>query len=451
MIESAKVVLSLLHKRNFEAYFIGGKCRVDLHNEYHPTEKIEIKDIDIVTNAQIEDVKSIFPNSDVRGEGFQVVAVKFGGHEFEIATYRKDIYNMEDLKGEKIARPKTEVAQDLDEDRSRRDYTINAIAQDIENNYEDYVYTYRNKKISAMKDIKDKLIRAIGNPKQRFEEDPLRIIRGFRFMSQLGYEIEKQTLKAIANNLFLMKKIPHERIGSEFNKLLVGKYVAKTLELMKAIGVFELKVFNGIKKQNVTLLPELKTMDKKHFETLQFFNNNNSQISHIEAWTVLLKPLGKDKARETLESIYPISLIDIEKVEWLIDHYNLIDEEDYRNAIFKARDGIVDRMKLMCMRELLKRLCKIRTVLDPCYKDKAHKLIEDFCARPYFHEQLKINGDELMSIANEKPGKWINTAKEKLLYKLINCKRFPKEQEKYMELVHEAIEEALVEDIMESK
>jgi tRNA nucleotidyltransferase (CCA-adding enzyme) len=451
MLESAKVVLSLLHKRNFEASFIGGKCRVDLHNEYHPTEKIELKDIDIVTNAQVEDIKSIFPNSDVRGESFQVVVVKFGGHEFEIATYRKDIYNSEDLKGDKIARPKTEVAKDLDEDRSRRDYTINAIAQDIEGNYNDYVYSYRNKKISSMRDIKDKLIRAIGNPKQRFEEDPLRIIRGFRFMSQLGYEIEKQTLKAMSNNLFLMEKIPHERISGEFNKLLVGKHVASTLKLMQEIGVFQLKVFNGIKNQNVVMLPALNTMAEEDFNVLETFNRNNLLLSHIEAWTVLLKQLGKDKAKENLESIYPISQVDIEKVEWLIDHFDLIDEEDYRNAIFKARDGIVDRMKLMCMRELLKRLCKIRTVLDPEYKDKAHKLIEDFCARPYFHEQLKVNGDELMTIANEKPGKWINTAKEKLLFKLINSNRFPKEQDKYMELVHESIEEALVEDMMGSK
>jgi tRNA nucleotidyltransferase (CCA-adding enzyme) len=77
-----------------------------------------------------------------------------------------------DDKKNKIEKPETVIAKNLDEDRERRDFTINTIVQDVKGDYLDYIYTYRNKKISAINDIKNKVIRAVGNPKQRFEEDP---------------------------------------------------------------------------------------------------------------------------------------------------------------------------------------------------------------------------------------------------------------------------------------
>ena len=105
-----------------------------------------------------------------------------------------------------------------------------------------------------MQDIKSGLIRAIGNAKQRFDEDPLRILRAFRFMSQLGYEIEKQTLKVIENNIKLIQKIPHERIGMEMNKLILGQNANNTLKLMKKMGFFNLTINNSIKNQQMLLM-----------------------------------------------------------------------------------------------------------------------------------------------------------------------------------------------------
>ena len=449
MIEEAKVVLNLLLKKGYEAYYIGGKCRTEIHNQFHPEIKVELKDIDIVTNATADEIKHLFPNSDVRGESFQVVAVQFGGFEYEVATYRKDVYDAKALKGNKVARPTVNVASSLDEDRERRDFTINAIAQDVEGNYVDYTYVYRNKKISAVGDIRNKQIRAIGNPKQRFEEDPVRIIRGFRFMSQLGYEIEKQTFKAIENNLDLLKKIPHERIAAEMNKLILGRYAAETLRLMRSIGVFNVKVHNSLKNSATTILPGLNELDDTQFDVLTVLNDSNKgSIGPIEAWTMLLKPLGIEASKSNLESIQALNNTDIRKVEWLIGHFTLIDSEDMKNDLFNARTGIIKDQKLFCMRDLIRRLCRIHTKYDATKKESAEKLTHAFCSRPYFEEQLKVNGETLMQIANEGPGPWIGIAKEKLLLKLINTDRFPKEEEKYMELAQEAIEEALFEQTM---
>lgn len=447
MIEEAKVVLTLLQKRGFQAHYIGGKCRVELHNQFHPEEKLEVKDIDIVTNALNDKVKEIFPNSNERGESFKVVAVKFGGFEFEVATYRKDVYDMEEVKkSKKIVRPEVELAQSLDEDRARRDFTINTVAEDVDGNYIDYVYTYRNKKISAMKDIKEGILRAVGNPKQRFEEDPLRILRMFRFLSQTGYEIEKQTLKAVISNLKLIEKIPHERIGPEMNKLLAGRYASTALQMMREIGFFDLKIPNSVAGKPTQFLPGMKELTNEYLNVVDIFNANNKGEATLELWTLLLKPLGKEKAKESLESFYPVNKEDIERIEWMIDNFMIIESEDMRNAIYEARTGIVKRLGLPCMGDLLRRVARVHVILygDDDHKNKQRLLLDAFRMRPYFPEQLEVTGEQMMEIANEGPGPWIGTAKEKLLLKIINSNPLIKNKdERYMSLVKESVEEAV--------
>ena len=447
MIEEAKLVLQLLQKKGFEAYYIGGKCRVEIHNKLHPSEKIAMKDIDIVTNAPNDKIKEIFPSSNERGEAFKVVAVKFGGIEFEVATYRKDIYDMEAVaKSDKILNPEVEAAQSLDEDRARRDFTINTVAEDIEGNYIDYTYIYKNKKISALKDIADGIIRAVGNPKCRFEEDPIRIIRMFRFLAQTGYDIETNTLKSAISCIKLMEKIPHERFGPEFNKLIAGRYASKALQMMREIGVFKLNITNSISGKQTQLLPGLNELTNEHISILDIFNSKNKGNATLELWTLLLRSLGKDKAKENLESFYPVSKDEIECIEWMIDNFMIIESEDIRSSIFEARTGIVARFKLPCMKDLLKRIGNIHVTLynDEDHKNKYRLMIDAFCMRPYFHEQLKVTGDQIMEIAGEGPGPWINDVKERLLKKLIHTKKFPKEED-YMVLVNEAIEETLIE------
>lgn len=445
MVERAKALLNILLKRGFEAYFIGGKCRNDLHNQYHET-KVSIKDIDIVTNATVDNLKKIFPNCNVRGESFQVVAVPFGGEEFEVATYRRDIYSI--VKG-KISNPETVIAKKLDEDRERRDFTINAIAQNINGDYIDYNYSYRNKKISAITDLKDKVIRAIGNPKQRFEEDPLRILRAFRFMSQLGYEIEKQTLAAIVNNIKLLELIPHERIGMEMNKLITGNFAYMTLILMKEMGFFKLKIKNSIDGVQ-TFLPNFNDIKDDHLQKLTMLNLKSiSKLTTLETWTFLLQPLGKEIAKKNIESFRPLNNDEIEKVEWLIENFDLVDSENIKMSIFNARTGIIKRYKIPCMKEMLISISRIRIKLNKTkYEKIEEKLLDAFCSRPYFEEQLEVNGDQLIELAQKPAGPWIAQVKEKILFNIINEAKYPRVEEKYNEIVQKSIEEVLGEKII---
>jgi tRNA nucleotidyltransferase (CCA-adding enzyme) len=442
LVEGAKALLNVLIKRGFEAYFIGGKCRNDLHNQYHET-KVSIKDIDIVTNATIEDLKKTFPNCTPRGESFQVAAVVFGGNEFEVATYRMDVYT--GIKG-KIEKPVTKVVSSLDDDRQRRDFTINAIAQDTDGKYVDYIYHYRNKKISAVNDLKEKIIRAIGNPKQRFEEDPLRILRAFRFMAQLGYEIEKNTIAAITSNLKLLELVPHERIGMEMNKLLAGNFAYITLTLMDQIGFFELNINNSIDGKQ-RFLPQFCGIPDEHVQKLTVLNLKTVKLSPIELWAFLLQPLGSELAKSNLESFRPLNNDDIERVVWLIDNYELINSTNFALDIFYARTGIIKRHKLPCMKELLMSLYKIHSRLNPKYLHVDKKMLDAFCSRPYFEEQLAINGDQLIEMTQMKAGPWISEVKERILLNLINEDKFPRDSEKYDTIVKKSIEEVLGEKI----
>lgn len=434
MNQEAETIIGLLQKKKFEAFYIGGKCRNELNNKIH-NEKLNIKDIDIITDAKPEDITKIFPNNKIQGNFLKVVVVNFGGHEFEIATFNNEQKNKKDL------------INSLDIERENRDFTINAIIQDIDGEYIDYNYKYRNKKISAIQDIKDKTIRAIGNPQQKFKDDPIRILRAFRIMAELGYTIENQTLKSIEKSLNLMQDIPYEQINNEMNKLILGLYASKALTLMKEIGMFDVILFNPLENMEVSFLSGLKEIED--YSILDKLNFENENITKIEAWTVLLKPLGSEKAKDNLKKLHMLYLSDILKVQWLIDYFDLIDSEDLRNDIFKAKTGIVKVQGLMCLRDLILRLNKIRVQLNKDYKEKSKKLMDAFCSRPYFDNQLKLVDEDFIKIGNDESGAWLESAKEKLLYKLINTESFPKEEDKYMELAQEAVEEAIIEETMQ--
>lgn len=446
MISAAKTVIETLNRRGYEAYFIGGKPRNELHNKFFPNDRVEIKDVDIVTNATPDDIQKIFKKNKIQGVAFQVVNIYFAGFNFEIATYRHDNYDhSKTKKSKKIQKPIVEIAKDLDNDRMRRDYTINTVAQDVNDEFIDYQYKYRNKKISAIKDIENKIIRTIGNVRLRFEEDPLRILRGFRFMSHLGYKFENQTLKILGENIELLEKVPHERLSMEMNKIILGAHASKALKLMRDVGIFNLKITSNV-DSGVPFLFELGKFSDSDYELLDKLNAKNkycnNELTAIEAWAVLLRPLGEDTAIKLLSNFQMLCNNDIEKTKWLIQNYDLVNSDDMRNDLFNARTGIVKKYEINALKDLILRLNLIHIRLfGKSALEKTKKLMFSFCSRPYFHNQLNYNGQQLSEIANKKPGPWLDDVKEKILYKLINCDLYPRDEDAYLELVNEAINE----------
>jgi tRNA nucleotidyltransferase/poly(A) polymerase len=223
--EAIKNIFSIFKKNGFEIYLVGGAVRDFLLGK-NP------KNFDFTTNATPEKIQSLFPNSFYNNT-YGTVSIPLEIEDLyslqktivEITPFRKEEDYTDFRHPEKI-----EWAKTLEEDLARRDFTINAIA-------------YDGKKIIdphyGQKDLKEKIIRCVGDPDKRFTEDALRLLRAIRFASQLGFLIEEKTRKAIEKNSQLITKISWERIRDEFLKILKSDHPAEGVLFLRNTGLLK--------------------------------------------------------------------------------------------------------------------------------------------------------------------------------------------------------------------
>ena len=200
--EKAEQILQTLHKSGFEAYVVGGCVRDSILVRLP-------EDWDITTSASPEQVKALFGRTIDTGIEHGTVTVMFGKEGFEVTTYRID-GDYEDCR-----HPKEVIfTSSLTEDLKRRDFTINAMAYSHEDGLVD--------KFGGMDDLKDKVIRCVGDPRERFSEDALRMMRAVRFAAQLGFTLDESVREAIRDMADALDFISAERIQVELVKLLVS-------------------------------------------------------------------------------------------------------------------------------------------------------------------------------------------------------------------------------------
>ena len=200
--EQVNTILEKLHESGHEAYVVGGCVRDALLGR-------EPNDWDITTSALPHMVKEIFPRTIDTGLKHGTVTVLIGREAYEVTTYRVDgVY--EDGRHPK----QVTFTPSLSEDLRRRDFTINAMAYDPDSGLVDL--------FGGQQDLSDGIIRAVGDPMQRFTEDALRILRAFRFAAQLGYGIDPDTLRAASELSQNLSKISSERIRDELEKILLS-------------------------------------------------------------------------------------------------------------------------------------------------------------------------------------------------------------------------------------
>lgn len=196
-------ILNTLKDAGYEAYFVGGSVRDTLLG-------LPIHDVDIATSAYPEEVKQIFNKTVDTGIEHGTVMVLDHGEGYEITTFRTESTYQDYRRPEKV-----EFVRSLQEDLKRRDLTINALAMDATGEIIDL--------FDGLTDLKKKVIRAVGDPNERFNEDALRMMRAVRFGSQLDFKMDSETFMAIKKNAHLLEKIAIERIHVEWVKLLLGK------------------------------------------------------------------------------------------------------------------------------------------------------------------------------------------------------------------------------------
>lgn len=213
----------IFEQNGFEAYLVGGAVR-DVLMGKNPS------DWDLTTNATPEQVMSIFHKVIPTGIAHGTVTVHFLNEEIEVTTFRTEGKYSDGRHPDKI-----EYTPDLNEDLSRRDFTMNAIAVSLSDGK--IVDPFE-----GQQDIKKKIIRTVGNPLERFSEDGLRPIRAIRFSSQLGFKIEEKTYEAIKNEKILQvtKGISLERFRDELLKLMKSEKPSIGLKIMEETGILNI-------------------------------------------------------------------------------------------------------------------------------------------------------------------------------------------------------------------
>lgn len=271
--KNVNLIIDILNKNNFEAFIVGGCVRDSIIG-------LTPHDWDICTSAKPEKIKKCFANFNTFDSGIKhgTISIVIDSEVYEVTTYRIDGTYSDNRRPDSVT-----FTSDITKDLSRRDFTINAMAYNEQSGLID-PYGGRG-------DLSDKIIRCVGNPDYRFNEDALRIIRALRFASVYDFLIENETSESISKNADLLKNIAVERISVEFNKLLCGN------------GAEE--ILNNYRDVIAVFIPEIKPM----FDYSQHTKHHNRDLWRHTTFSVksidntpllrmsmLLHDIGKPKA-----------------------------------------------------------------------------------------------------------------------------------------------------------
>ena len=421
-----KNILSQLEKAGYQAYLVGG-CVRDLLMDRAPF------DWDITTNARPEAIQKIFSDS-VYENDFGTVGVKVRHSEFNTEIVEVTPYRKEESYSDKRHPDRVIFTEGVEEDLARRDFTVNAIARNIEGGIVD--------PFDGEKDIKSKIIRAVGEPEKRFEEDALRLMRAVRFAAQLNFEIEPATKSAIESNVNLLKMIAHERIRDELIKLVESDNPERGIVLMQELGLLKI------------VLPELEegvgvAQNKHHIynvfehlvKSLGWAAKYNFNI--YVRFASLLHDVGKPRAKEgegpeasfhghefvgakmtarALERLkFPKDFI--EKVYTLVRYhmfyYNVgeVTAKSVRRLVRKA--GPENMTELLELRQAERKGSGVPKA-EPYKLRHLKYMIEKVSRDPLTVGMLKVNGNDVMQTLGVEPGPKVGYILNALLEEVID-------------------------------
>lgn len=375
--ERAKPIIEKIEEAGYEAYFVGGSVRDYLL-------KKPIDDIDIATSAFPEEIKNIFPKTIDVGITHGTVVVLYQGESYEITTFRTETEYID------YRRPKeVKFVRSLIEDLQRRDFTMNAIAMTKEGELID--------PFSGQADIRKKVIRTVGKPHERFNEDALRMMRAVRFVSQLSFELHHETLNAIKQYRALLKYISVERIYTEFTKLLKGPNRSKALLLLVRTGLYQ-------------YLPKLAPYGTQLKEIATLLKQNNLTVTEI--WALLLIVI-QDEPVEPFLREWKMSVKLIKRIKEIFHAYQRrINEEWSKELVYDTGlEVAVSTEKIW------------GTIQQVDVKNEIYHLHQLYEALPIkSRKELAVSGKDLMQWFNKSSGPWIRELIERIEKAVINEK-----------------------------
>ncbi|RZT22587.1 CCA tRNA nucleotidyltransferase [Fictibacillus sp. BK138] len=373
LFEEAASVIDQIESRGFEAYFVGGCVRDYCLDR-------PIKDIDIASSAKPEEIQRIFPKTIPVGIEHGTVIVRYNQVSYEVTTFRKED------KYEDFRRPsKVWFVTDLEEDLSRRDFTFNAMA--MNKNFE------LIDPFNGREDLKRQQIRTVGKPEQRFSEDPLRIMRAFRFMSVYGMRIEEKTKLALKNNAPLLKRISTERITVEFKKMLEGEMAGKALQLMQDCGVFPYMPY------------PLEEISEGSFLSFDW----SSLESEEQRWAAVIVLTKVDDERDFLKQ-WKLPNKVIQSVLTILSSYKKTGwtkMDLYTTGLTSVLSGL----RLRCL------------IQDESYEEQERKLkhlADEIIIQS--RDEIPLNGEDILQIKQESPGVWVGQLFQELEKEIVEGK-----------------------------
>lgn len=274
----AKQIVELLHSRGKKAFIVGGSVRDAVLG-------IEPEEYDITTSATPDEVSSYFQNTVQVGASFGVIIVLLDGLKFEVATFRKEEKYSDGRHPDNV-----EYSTEESEDVLRRDFTINGMLYDpISEQVIDYV--------GGLDDLGKKIVRTIGDPSNRFNEDKLRMIRAVRFSSRLDYEIDEPTKNALMQLAEQIMQVSAERIRDELISIITQKNPGKGLSMLSDFGLLkhilpEVESMKGV-KQPPQFHPEGDVFVHTCLVLDKMYENSKGQAGAELALGGLLHDVGK--------------------------------------------------------------------------------------------------------------------------------------------------------------
>ena len=432
--ENILKIYETIREAGFEAYFVGG-CVRDIFLERKPA------DWDITTKATPQEIQKIFKKSFYDNK-FGTVKVAAGPKTFlEITTYRSEAKYTDKRHPDKI-----KWAEKLEEDLSRRDFTINAMALAISGKSlrqpADSKFTIIDY-FKGQEDLKKKIIRAVGNPEERFREDALRLLRAIRFAAQLNFKIEEKTYQAIKENSELIKFISKERIRDELIKIIASSQPYSAFLQLQETGLLK------------HIIPELEegkgVLQGRHhkFDVLEHSlrslqaaaeRNYNLEVRLAALLHDIAKPRTRDYDASGQATFYNHQVLGKKIAQDILQRLRfdkrtvkkvslLVREHMFTYDIGKVTESGVRRLLRKVGKENISDLINLR-IADrlgsgvpkavPYRLRHLIYMLEKVSKDPISVKMLKINGNDLMEILKIEPGPRIGLLLNALLVKVLD-------------------------------
>lgn len=419
-------VIRELEKKGYEAFLVGGCVRDFLRG-------IEPKDFDVATNAKPKEVKKIFKKS-LYNNNFGTVTVFTDSkekklREIEVTTYREEEDYSDQRHPEKIS-----FVKDIKEDLKRRDFTINAMAVSLSKKLTD--------PFSGKDDIEKKIVRAVGNPTERFSEDALRMMRAVRFACSLNFQIEEETKKSIKKNASLLKNISGERIRDEFVKIIMTPRASEGVEELRKLGLLEQFLPELVEGDGVAQSKHHIYDCYKHAVYSLRYAAKKEFSFHVRM-AALLHDIGKPKSKqgegekatfhnhEVIGAKMTRNILnrlkfkkeDREKITLLV-RYHLF----YYN-VGEVSESSIRRLLRKVGKENIEELLEVRMAdrigsgvpkAEPYKLRHMRYLIEKVSQDAISTSMLEVTGNDVMEIMNISPGPVIGDVLSIVLLKVIN-------------------------------